>query len=82
MQMLRSVLQKLLEFNVLSLICFLVILIVQLKIVRSLQALLSLMMYYGKQIEETRKMASGASYARPGSEVPPGETGLYEVLKE
>jgi hypothetical protein len=77
-----GVLKKVLEFDVLSLICFLVILIVQLKILRSLRTLLSLMMYYGKQIEETRKAALGGIQSKYGADVPPHETGLYEVLKE
>jgi len=75
-------LKSILQIDVLSLICFLVILIVQLKILRSLRSLLSLTMFYGKQIEEVRKIASGGATGRPSTEVPPGETGLYEVLKE
>jgi hypothetical protein len=75
-------LKKILEFNVLSLICFLVVLIVQLKIVRSLRTIISLLMYYGKQIEETRKIALGAGPNKYATDVPPHETGLYEVLKE
>jgi len=75
-------LRKIIEFNVLSLICFLVILIVQLKILSSLRTIISLLMFYGKQIEETRKIASGGLGTKYATDVPPHETGLYEVLKE
>lgn len=68
--------------DVLVLICFLVVLIVQLKILRSLRTIISLHMYYGKQIEETRKIALGAGPGKYATDVPPHETGLYEVLKE
>jgi hypothetical protein len=62
--------------------CFLVILLVQLKIVAALRSEMNLIIFYGKQIEELRKMAAGAGPPRRLQDIPPDETGLYEVLKE
>lgn len=79
MEVLKKVL---LDYDALTLIGFVVVLIVQLKIMRSLQTIISLLMFYGKQIEETRKAAVGGVTTRYATDVPPNETGLYEVLKE
>ena len=68
--------------HLVSPICFLVILMVQLKIIRALRSEMNLIIFYGKQIEELRKMAAGGGAPRRLPEVPPDETGLYEVLKE
>lgn len=69
--------------EVMPLFCFLVVLIVQVKIIRQLRSHQNLIIFYGKQIEELRKMSSGgAGYTRRLPEVPPDESGLYEVLKE
>ena len=66
-----------------TLICFLVMLIVQLKIIRTLRSHTSLIMFYGKQIEDMRKsMASGGGVARRLPEVSPDDHGLYEVLND
>lgn len=64
-------------------ISFLIILLVQLKIIATLRSQLSMIMFYGKQIEEIRKMMAGGTAApRRLPEVPADETGLYEVLRE
>jgi len=63
-------------------ISFLVIFIVQLKIIRTLHSHTSLIMFYGKQIEEIRKMLAGGPQHRRALEISPDEQGLYEVLKE
>jgi hypothetical protein len=68
--------------NLLSPICFLIVLVVQLKIIRDLRSQTSLIMFYGKQIEEIRKMLSGGASSRRLPDIPPDETGLYDVLKE
>ena len=59
---------------------FLVILVVQLKIIRTLRSHTSMIMYYGKQIEELRKIVASGSNARRQPEVSSNESGLYEVL--
>jgi len=59
---------------------FLVILIVQLKIIRTLRSHTSMIMYYGKQIEDLRKMVSATSKTRAQGDISPDEPGLYEVL--
>ena len=61
---------------------FLVVLLVQLKIIRDIRSQTGLLMFYGKQIEEIRKMLSGGGQARRLPDIPPDETGLYDVLKE
>ncbi len=61
---------------------FLIVLLVQLKIVRDIRSQTSLVMFYGKQIEEIRKMFAGGGPARRLPDIPPDETGLYDVLKE
>jgi len=68
----------------LSPICFLVILMVQLKIISALRSEMNLIIFYGKQIEDLRKMVAGAGPGAPRrlQDIPPDETGLYEVLKE
>ena len=63
-------------------VSFLVILVVQMKIIRTLNTHTSLIMFYGKQIEEIRKMAAGGGRPRRGTEVSSEESGLYEVLRE
>ena len=63
-------------------VCFLIIFLVQLKIIRDIRSQTSLLMFYGKQIEEIRKMLSGGGSARRLPDIPPDETGLYDVLKE
>ena len=67
---------------IVSPVCFIVVLIVQLKIIRTLRSQQNLIIFYGKQIEEIRKMAAAGGYSRRLPEVPPDEAGLYEVLKE
>lgn len=66
----------------LSPVCFLIILIVQLKIIRTLNSHTSMIMFYGKQIEELRRAVAGSTPARRIPEVAPDEQGLYEVLNE
>ncbi len=63
-------------------VCFLIVLVVQLKIIRDIRSQTGLVMFYGKQIEEIRKMFSGGNPARRLPDIPPDETGLYDVLKE
>ena len=62
-------------------ISFIIVFIVQLKIMSVMRSQLSLIMFYGKQIEEIRKMLGGAG-ARRLPEVSQDESGLYEVLRE
>ncbi len=61
-------------------IFFIVILIVQLKIIRTLRSHTSMIMYYGKQIEELRKIVTGGTSPPRQAEIAPDEPGLYEVL--
>ena len=61
---------------------FLIVFLVQLKIIRDIRSQTGLLMFYGKQIEEIRKMLSGGGQARRLPDIPPDETGLYDVLKE
>jgi hypothetical protein len=63
-------------------VCFLIVFLVQLKIIRDIRTLTGLVMFYGKQIEEVRKMFAGGGSSRRLPEIPPDETGLYDVLKE
>jgi hypothetical protein len=65
----------------LVLVCFVIVFIVQLKIMSVMRSQLSLIMFYGKQIEEIRKMLGGAG-ARRLPEVSQDDSGLYEVLRE
>ena len=60
---------------------FIILFIVQLKMMSVLRSQLGLLMFYGKQIEEIRKMLAGPN-ARRLPEVSPDESGLYEVLRE
>ncbi len=62
-------------------VSFVIVFIVQLKIMSAMRSQLSLIMFYGKQIEEIRKMLGGSG-ARRLPEVSPEESGLYEVLRE
>lgn len=62
-------------------VAFAIILVVQLKMLSLLRSQLNLLMFYGKQIEEIRKMVGGQQ-ARRLPEVPSDESGLYEVLRE
>ena len=60
-----------------------ILFIVQLKIVRTLNAHTNLIMFYGKQIEEIKKGISAVQSARPRRLTAPGdEHGLYEVLND
>ena len=71
------------SMTILTPFCFLVILMVQLKIIRTLRAHTGLIMFYGKQIEEVRKIVGGLGQTqarRP--EIGKEDTGLYEVLNE
>jgi hypothetical protein len=63
-------------------VCFLIVLLVQLKIIRDIRTQTGLVMFYGKQIEELRKMFSSGGPSRRLPDIPPDETGLYDVLKE
>ena len=63
-------------------VSFVVLLIVQLKILRMLRAHTDLMLFYGKQIEEIRKLAAGARQQPVRPEVSQEDTGLYEVLND
>jgi hypothetical protein len=67
----------------LVLIVALVVLIVQWKLIRSLNMINDLLLYYGKQIEETRRII-GASPSTPARETPAesASRGMYEILKE
>lgn len=60
---------------------FIVVFIVQLKMMSVLRSQLGLIMFYGKQIEEIRKMLAGPG-ARRLTEISADESGLYEVLRE
>ena len=62
-------------------VAFVVVLLVQLKIMSVLRSHLGLIMFYGKQIEEIRKMLAGGG-AKRLPEVAQDESGLYEVLRE
>lgn len=61
---------------------FVLLLIVQLKIIRMLRAHTSMMMFYGRQIEEIRKAVAEGAPTRRAADVSPEEAGLYEALKE
>jgi hypothetical protein len=63
-------------------VSFLVVLLVQLKIIRDIRTQTGLVMFYGKQIEEIRKMFANGGPSRRLPDIPPDETGLYDVLKE
>jgi len=63
-------------------VSFLIILLVQLKIIRDIRTQTGLVMFYGKQIEEIRKMFATGGPSRRLPDIPPDETGLYDVLKE
>ena len=65
----------------LTLICFLVLFIVQLKIISMVRSVTNMMMFYGKQVEEVRKMMAGGTQQRR-VDVSSEDTGLYEVLSE
>ena len=67
---------------VLAPLSFLIIFIVQLKIIRALRSLTSMIMFYGKQIEDIRKGMAGTSRPRRAPETPAEDHGLYEVLNE
>ena len=67
--------------NLLMPISFLVIFFVQLKIIRTLRTHTDLMMFYGKQIEEMRKIVAGLNQTRR-PEISTEDTGLYEVLND
>lgn len=62
-------------------VAFAILLVVQLKMLSLLRSQLNLLMFYGKQIEEIRKMVGGQQ-SRRLPEVPSDESGLYEVLRE
>ena len=62
-------------------VSFMVIFLVQLKIISMLRSHTNLFMYYGKQIEELRKIVSSQQIARK-PDVSSDDTGLYEVLSE
>ena len=60
-----------------------ILFIVQLKIVRTLNAHTNLIMFYGKQIEEIKKGISAAQATRQRRVAASGEEhGLYEVLND
>ena len=60
---------------------FIILFIVQLKMMSVLRSHLSLIMFYGKQIEEIRKMLAGGG-AKRLPEIAHDESGLYEVLRD
>lgn len=62
--------------------CFVVLFIVQLKIIGTLRSHTKMIMFYGRQIEEMRKMLAEGARIRRASDVSTDETGLYEVLNE
>ncbi len=63
-------------------IFFLITLIVLLKLIRSANSHSSLLMYFGKQIEQIRKIV-GSDYQKVrGSEVSESDKGIYEILME
>jgi hypothetical protein len=47
-----------------------------------LRAHTDMLMYYGRQIEDVRKMAAGLQSAQRKPEIPDDDAGLYEVLNE
>jgi hypothetical protein len=59
---------------------FLILFTAQLKILSMLRTQQSLLFYYGKQIEEIRKIVAGGGGKRP--DISPDDTGLYDVLSE
>ena len=63
-------------------IFFVVILVVQLKIISMLRSHMRLIIYYGKQIEELRKIMTAGSKPHRQPEATPDEHGLYEVLQD
>lgn len=60
---------------------FIILFIVQLKMVSLLRSLTSMMMFYGKQIEEIRKMLAGGG-AKRLPDISHEESGLYEVMRD
>ncbi len=68
--------------NFLMPVSFLIIFLVQLKIMRLLRAHTELIMYYGKQIEEVRKVAGSVAQSSRRPAISKEDTGLYEVLNE
>jgi hypothetical protein len=68
---------------ILTSLSFLVIFLVQLKIIRAFRSETNLIIFYGKQVEELRKMLSAnPPMPRKPPEVQADETGLYDVLKD
>ncbi len=60
---------------------FLIIFFVQWKIIRVLRSHTGLILYYGKQIEEMRKLVASIGAAKKPS-VSNEDSGLYEVLND
>jgi len=59
---------------------FLILFLAQLKIVSMLRSHQTLLLYYGRQIEEIRKIVAGAGPRH--AEISAEDTGLYDVLSE
>ena len=61
---------------------FLILLVVLLKLVRSANSHSSLIMYYGKQIEQIRKIVGSDYQKAKETGVSESEKGIYEILME
>jgi hypothetical protein len=79
----EQILDKIVIFiTVLMPVCFLLVFLVLLRVLRMLRAHTDMLMYYGRQIEDVRKMAAGLQSAQRKPEIPDDDAGLYEVLNE
>ncbi len=61
---------------------FLILLVVLLKLVRSANSHASLLMYYGKQIEQIRKIVGSDYQKTKETGVSVSDKGIYEILME
>lgn len=64
-----------------TLASFVILFLVQLKIISMVRSTTNMLLFYGKQIEEIRKIIAGGPQTRR-VEVSSEDTGLYEVLSE
>ena len=61
-------------------VCFLIVLVVQLKIMRDIRTQTGLVMFYGKQTsKKSGRCFRAATRRRRLPDIPPDETGLYNV---
>jgi hypothetical protein len=65
-------------------VCFLILFMVMLKIMRVMRSQTELIMFYGKQVEDMRKIVAGLQPTpqRNKPVVSDDDMGLYEVLNE